>query len=114
MYGFQLRGGVAYAATLLGALVLLVITGPLRPTPAWRSTVLLGCAVAALGAAVGVLAWPPESLRSSAEAGRIVAALSWGYAHLAALGVAGALILLGAVELRHCVGRLRDRAESRA
>jgi hypothetical protein len=113
MYGFQLWGGLASAAAFLTALLVLVITGPLQPTPAWRSAALLACGVAALGAAVGLIAWPPEALRSSWDAGRLVIVLSWGYAHLAALGLAGGLVLLVAVELRQWVGRrLRNGAQA--
>jgi hypothetical protein len=140
MYGFQLWGGLASAAAFLTALVLLepiritlpaailagffeppggypdrllVNTSPLQPTPAWRGAALLACGGAALAAAVGLIAWPPEALRSSGEAGRMVVVLSWGYAHLAALGLAGGLVLLGALELRQWVGR-RLRAEAEA
>jgi hypothetical protein len=112
LYGFQLWGGLATAATYLTALILLVITGPLQPIPAWRSAALLACGVAALGATVGVIAYPPEALRSSPEAGRLVVALGWGYVHLAALGVASGLVLLAALELRQYVARLRDGAKA--
>jgi hypothetical protein len=115
MYGFQLWGGLASAAAFLTALMLLVITGPLQPTPAWRATALLVSGVAALATAVGLIAWPPEALRSSGEAGQMVVVMSWGYAHLAALGLAGGLVLLGALELRQWVGRrLRAGAEASA
>jgi hypothetical protein len=91
-------------------MLLLVITGPLQPTPAWRSAVLLGCGVAALAVAIAVLAFPPEALRSSAETGRMIVEYGWGYGHLLALGLAGGLVLLAAIELRRWVGRrVRDR-----
>jgi len=114
VYGFQLRSGVASAAAFLAGFLLLVITGPLRPTPVWRSAVLLACGLAALAAAIAVLAFPPEALRSSPEAGRVVFAAAWGYPHLLALLLSGGLMLVAAVELRQQVGRwVRDRDQPR-
>jgi hypothetical protein len=103
--GYQLWGGVASAAAFLGGLLLLVITGPLQPTPAWRSTALLACGLAASGAAVALMAFPPEPLKRSAEAGRMVMAYAWGYPHLLSMVCSGMLVLLAAVELRGWVGR---------
>jgi hypothetical protein len=115
LYGFQLWNGVASAAAFLMALLLLVITGPLQPTPVWRSAALLACSVAALGVAIAIMVFPPEALRNNPEAGRMIVGVSWGYGHRLALGLSGGLALLAAVELRWWVGRrMRDRVEPSA
>jgi hypothetical protein len=69
---FQLWGGVASAAACLAGFVLLVITGPIQPIPAWRSAALLACGVTALGAAVALMGFPPEALQENPKAGRMV------------------------------------------
>jgi hypothetical protein len=105
LYGYQLWGGLASAAVFLGALVFLVITGPLRPTPAWRSAALLGAGAAGLGIVVAGMALPPAAFRSDEASARLVLAAGWGAGHYLALALSGGVLLASALELRRWLRR---------
>ena len=111
-YGYQLWYGATSAAAFLGVFLLLVVTGPLQPTPPWRSAALLAAGVAVLAVIVAGMALPPPAFRSNPEAGRLILGVSWGLGQHLALGLAGGLTLLGALELRGWVGgRIRQGVE---
>lgn len=109
MYGFQLWGGVASTSAFLTAFLLLVITGHSQRVPAWRSAALLACGMTVLVPVVGLVLslFPEENLRINPEAYRIANILGWDYAPLAAVGLAGGLVVVGTIELRQRVSRCR-------
>ena len=55
--------------------------------------------------------YPPRGLESDLQAGRLVLGASWGGGNYATLGLAVALVLVSAVELRWSVARGRGRQE---
>jgi hypothetical protein len=107
--GYGLWQGVGSAAAFLGILVFLVITGPLRPVPWWRSVAVLAGGAAIAGAVLLGMRHPPRSFESDLQAGRVFSDVSWDPANYGALGLAVALVLVAAVELRQSVARGRDR-----
>jgi hypothetical protein len=110
--GYELWHAGAAAGGFLGLLLLLIATGGLRPAPWWLSAILLAVGGAILVAVVlGMNVWHAVADEQvDMDAGRLIK-LYWGAANYIAMGLAAAIMLVAAIELR---GRLADgRREAR-
>jgi hypothetical protein len=86
----------------------LVATGGLDPVPPWRLAV--GGAIA--GAVIAWMNYPYAVAEADMAAGRL-AELSWGAVNVVVIGLAAAVMLAAAIELRgHFGGRRRERASA--
>jgi hypothetical protein len=109
--GYGLWQGVVSAGAFLGVLVFLVVTGPLRPVPWWRSALMMAAGAGIAGAVILGMRHPARGLEIDLEAGRLVLGAGWRGANYVALGLAVALVFVAAVELRWFVARRRDHQE---
>jgi hypothetical protein len=108
--GYQLWQGGSCAAVFLGVLMFLVITGAIQPIPWWRSATVMAGGAAIVGAVLLGMRYPARELQTDIQT-RWVTSMSWGAANYASLGLAVALMLVAAIELRWSVAHGRDRKE---
>jgi hypothetical protein len=109
--GYELWHAGAAAGGFLGLLLLLIATGGLRPAPLWRSAILLAVGGAILVAVVlGMNVWHAvEDEQLDMVAGRLIK-VYWGAANYIAMGLAAAIMLVAAIELRGRVAEGRREA----
>ena len=97
--GYQFWHGAASAITFLALFLLLLATGPLRPVPWWRSAVLLVGAMSIVVIVLAGLNFRHPVLESDLAGGRAIAG-RLGFTNHAVIGLAAALALLAALEMR--------------
>lgn len=97
--GYRFWHAGAAAGGFLGLLLFLIATGGLRPAPWWRSAVLLAVGGVILGVIVVGLNARHPVVEGDANAG-VAVAMSWTAATYVAMGLAAAVMLVAAIELR--------------
>jgi hypothetical protein len=105
--GYRFWHAGAAAGGFLAVLVLLVAAGGLAPAPLWRSAAQLAICAAVIGVVIAGMNYRHTMAEGDQEAGRAVQ-LSWGPVNIAVIGLAVAVMLLAAVELR---GRIAGRRQ---
>jgi hypothetical protein len=105
--GHRFWHGITAGGLLLGMFLFQIATGTIHPPPWWRPAVMLG-------AGVGIIAAVLAGMNGSGlpqgdpTAGRVVST-DWGTGNFVALGLAAAVMLVAALELR---GLMNDRKPS--
>jgi hypothetical protein len=96
-------------AAFFGVLLFLFVTGPLDPIPWWRTAVVMTGGAGIIGAVLYGMLYPAGLLESNLQTGRWIIGRFWEAANYVALGLAVALVFLGAFEVRSSIARRRDR-----
>jgi hypothetical protein len=109
--GYRFWHAGAAAGGFLALLVLLIAAGGLDPVPLWRSVVQLAIGAAVIGVVIAGMNHKYPVAEGDLAAGRVVQ-LTWGPVNIAVIGLAVAVMLLAAVELRSRIagrGRVGDK-----
>jgi hypothetical protein len=110
--GYRFWHAGAAAGGFLSLLLFLVATGGFDPVPPWRSAAQLAVGGAIAGAVDAGMNYPYAVAEADMAAGRL-AELSWGAVNVVVIGLAAAVMLAAAIELRgHFGGRRRERASA--
>jgi hypothetical protein len=110
--GYRFWHAGAAAGGFLALLVLLVAAGGLHPVPPWRSAAQLAVGAAVIGMVIAGMNYRYAVAEGDLAVGRAVQ-LSWGPVNIAVIGLAAAVMLLAAVELRgRIAGRRRGRVSA--
>jgi hypothetical protein len=97
--GYRFWHASACALTFLGLFLFLLVVGPIRPIPWWRSATLLVCATSIIAVVLAGLNYQYGVVESDSERGRLVNS-NWGIVNYLVMGLAAGLMLLAALELR--------------
>jgi len=97
--GYQLWHGAASAITFFALFLFLLVTGPLRPVPWWRSAILLLGAMCVVVIVLVGLNFRHPALESDLGRGRVILG-GLGLTNHAVIGLAAGLGLIAALEMR--------------
>jgi hypothetical protein len=97
--GYRFWHASACALAFLGLFLFLLVAGPIRPIPWWRSATLLVGAASIIVVVLAGLNYQYGVLDSDPEKGRMVSS-SWGIVNYLVMGLAAGLMLAAALELR--------------
>jgi hypothetical protein len=101
--GYKLWQGMGCTAAFFGVLLFLFVIGPLDPIPWWRSAVVMAGGAGIIGAVLYGMRNPAGLLESNLQTGRWIVGWFWEAANYVALGLAVALVFLGAFEVRSSI-----------
>jgi hypothetical protein len=109
--GYRFWHASAGAIGFFALFLTLLVTEPISPIPLWRTVVLLVGAASIVGVVLVGLNYRHAVLQSDFKSGHWVVP-EWGVMNYVALGLAAALVLVSAWELRSRIVRShRERAE---
>src|SRR5262245_33730941 len=110
--GYRFWHAGAAAGGFLSLLLLLVATGGLDPVPLWRSAAQLAVGGTIAGVVIAGMNYQYAVAETDMAAGRLVE-LSWGAVNVVVIGLAVAVMLVAAIELRgHIGGSRREQASA--